>query len=216
MVSKSGYKYRNWNDLPPNAHDVQLVLYPESDTGPDYKSTTKIPSLDSLLNHPVPSLHVDWVITPPNHTPTTSLSTGRLTVLAFDWDEDKTKPQAFAADLAKICSAADAVPIIIYTPESTPSGVRAVLPDLPPNLCVGIDHLRCSSCQVSHRHHLHHLRRNVHKECAHRLHAHLPRRHPDLHSNKASKASTPHLLNWSQVEHHLDFAGIFAASRSIL
>jgi hypothetical protein len=138
MLTKAGYKYRNWNDIPPGTHDLRLTLYPSPDSGPDYNARTKLPSPKSLVNTPAPALHIDWVFTPTGNTPDPIHSNGKLTVIAFNYDEDQGAAK-FVAELAKDCTAGDAVPIVVYSPQSTAAGVRALFAGGPPSANIGID-----------------------------------------------------------------------------
>jgi hypothetical protein len=139
---KTGYRMRNWNDIPPDAKDVRFVLPPGNQ--PDYvEGRPQPPTPKQAIGKAAPKLDVEtWIHLPAPAAgkPPAIGASGRKTFVLFEWNCDE--PAAMKKMIKQVeaeAAKANADAIVIFGPQSHETGVRAMLGADKPNVSIGID-----------------------------------------------------------------------------
>jgi len=139
-LQKTGYIMHNWNDIPPNAKDVRLVLLP-GNRAPFEEGRAQPPTPKQAIGKPAPKFDVEkWIHLPRAKPPDLSGGEGRKTFVVFDWNcEEPATVKKLIKQLETEAATANADAIVIFGPQSHETGVRAMLGNDKPNVAIGID-----------------------------------------------------------------------------
>jgi RNA polymerase sigma factor (sigma-70 family) len=140
LIRKGGYEYREFI-VAPAAKDAKFVLYPTTRPTRALRND-RLPDSNRLLDQPAPPLKVaEWVY---NGAPPTN---GKPTLLLFtavfdDGEGRRGDGNSVAQRVKKLQALAESLnanAVVIFSPESHVSAVRAALPELKVTAYVGVD-----------------------------------------------------------------------------